>query len=120
MRGDCYAAAMDRDVLDCQECGACCHSNLASSVRVTGDDHARLGDLAESLTVFIGNRCYMRLLGTHCVANTRDVDGRFGCSSYDRRPDVCRDLERGSSACRAERFNKLARTLVTTPRSRRW
>lgn len=100
---------MDSPELDCQECGACCHSDLASSVRVTGDDHARLGDLADSLTVFIGNRCYMRLVDERCVALTQDANGRFGCSCYATRPDVCRDLERGSSACRAERHNKLAR-----------
>jgi len=106
---------MDGEELDCQECGACCHSDLASSVHVTGDDHARLGMLAETLTSFIGNRCYMSLVGPHCVSLTRSANGLYGCSSYDRRPDVCRDLERGSPACRAERHQKLARTHGGSP-----
>jgi Fe-S-cluster containining protein len=96
-------------VLDCQDCGACCFSQLRTYVRVMGADHARLGDAAERLTVFEGNRCYMRMDAGHCAALTRDDRGRFTCSIYAERPAVCRELERGSPACEAERALKSSR-----------
>jgi hypothetical protein len=38
-----------------------------------------------------------------CIALTIDpAKGSFGCSIYETRPDVCRDLARGSGACRGE------------------
>ena len=47
-------------VPECLDCGACCFSNLATYVRVGGDDYQRLGEKASDLTEFHGNRCYMR------------------------------------------------------------
>lgn len=95
---------------DCQHCGACCFSDLATYVRVTGDDHARLGDLAEEVTEFHGHRCYMRMVDGHCAALVRDpAHGGFACSVYALRPDTCRLLERGSPACEAEVMQKEAR-----------
>jgi hypothetical protein len=42
-----------------------------------------------------------------CIALTIDPEtGTFACSIYETRPDVCRDLERGSGACRGELANK--------------
>jgi Fe-S-cluster containining protein len=98
--------------LDCQVCGACCFSRLSTYVRVRGDDHAALGDEADRLTEFDGNRCYMRMEHGHCAALTRDAHGRFACSIYAQRPAVCRELERGSPACDAERTLKLARAVM--------
>jgi len=38
-----------------------------------------------------------------CIALTIDAStGTFACSIYATRPDVCRDLERGSGGCRGE------------------
>jgi Fe-S-cluster containining protein len=74
-----------------------------------GDDHARLGEAAERLTVFVGNRCYMRMEQGHCAALARDAAGRFACTVYAQRPAVCRELERGSPACEAEQALKAAR-----------
>lgn len=75
---------------------------MVDYVRVTGDDHERLGADAAALTHFIGNRCYMRMhKDGHCGA-LRVGDGRFVCSVYGNRPQVCRDLERGSPVCEAE------------------
>jgi Fe-S-cluster containining protein len=93
----------------CLHCGTCCFSNLETSVRVTGDDHARLGDLAEDLVVFIGNRAYMRLADGHCAALRIEASGRFVCTVYDLRPDVCRDLQQGSPECAGELFTKAGR-----------
>jgi hypothetical protein len=98
--------------LDCQSCGACCFSSLETYVRVSGDDWMRLAAEAERVAHFIGHRAYLRMTDGHCAALvvTRSADGRahFACSIYDRRPQVCRDLERGSPSCDAERMVKAA------------
>ena len=95
---------------DCTTCGACCFSQAPDYLRVFGADHERLGDDAEQLTHFIGNRAYMRLERGHCAALQIDPGtGRFTCSVYERRPDVCRWLERGSGYCEAERAEKSTR-----------
>jgi uncharacterized protein len=86
---------------DCQACGACCHAAHDRHAPVLGADHARLGSDAERLTVWLGNRCYMRMADGHCVALIID-QGRYACSVYERRPQVCRDLERGGPACQHE------------------
>jgi uncharacterized protein len=92
--------------LPCIECGACCFSTLPTSIRVTGDDYARLGEAAEGLVHFIGNRAFMRLTEGHCAALRIDPAGRFTCSVYEARPGLCRELERGSPQCAGERFTK--------------
>jgi Fe-S-cluster containining protein len=78
---------------------------------VTGDDYARLGDGAEGVSVFIGHRCYMRMYEGHCAQLKRDAAGRFVCSIYEQRPDVCRTLERASASCEAERERKASLAL---------
>jgi len=89
---------------DCIRCGACCFSESPRHARVTGDDHARLDD--DTLVEWIGNQAFMRIGHTHgighCAALVPAKDGTFLCSVYDRRPQVCRDLERGSGACAGE------------------
>ena len=71
--------------LECLECGACCFSTLPTYLNLDGDDHERLGDDAERLTVFLGNRCYMRLIDGHCAALRVDsAERRFVCTVYDR------------------------------------
>jgi uncharacterized protein len=75
-------------------------------VRVSGDDYARLGGLAETAAEFQGHRCYMKMDNGHCAALTRDASGRYACGLYEVRPEPCRELERGSPACEAERARK--------------
>jgi Fe-S-cluster containining protein len=76
-------------------------------VRVLGSDHERLRERADDLTHFIGNRCYMKRTHGQCAALAVEVTtGRFVCSVYQQRPDVCRDLERASPQCRAEIHEK--------------
>jgi Fe-S-cluster containining protein len=88
---------------ECLTCGACCFSDLPTYVRVTGDDHARLGERAEDLTIFSGNRAYMRLVDGHCAALEVEADtGLFRCTVYADRPAICRELARGSGACEGE------------------
>lgn len=74
---------------------------------MTGDDHRRLGDDADRLVEWIGNLAFMKLAGDgdvrRCAALLLDArSGTFACSVYENRPAVCRDLERGSGACRGE------------------
>jgi len=97
----------------CLGCGACCFSKVATFVRLNGFDHARLGVRRDELTVFLGNRCHMAMSDGHCSALAVDVTSqRFVCSVYEDRPTVCRDLERGSPACAAERHEKSERPLL--------
>ena len=96
---------------DCIHCGACCFSESIRHARVTGDDHARLGDDAERLVRWAGNLAFMRLATSngiqHCAALVLDPGAEtFSCSVYPRRPQVCRDLERGSGACLGELATK--------------
>ncbi len=113
-------ADRDASLPACLECGACCFSTLPEAVRVTGDDHDRLGDDdAARFAVFIGHRCYMRIEDGHCAALEVTPEGAFACRVYARRPEVCRAVERASPACNAERWEKLDRTVVALARVRR-
>jgi hypothetical protein len=76
-------------------------------VPVDGRDWDRLGDDAERWTVWLGNRAFMRMEEGHCAALVRERSGRWACSVYVHRPEVCRALERGSAACEAELVRKL-------------
>ncbi len=79
-------------------------------LRVMGVDHDRLGEDAEQWVTFIGNRAYMRMEDGHCSALRYEPASRqYLCSVYERRPDVCRWLERGSGNCRGERSEKADR-----------
>ncbi len=87
-------------------------------MRVTGEDYARLAERAEQLAVFDGTQAHMRMEDGHCAA--LQVDSRsqkLVCSAYELRPQVCRDLERGAAACRAERDSKADRPLLALRRS---
>ena len=55
---------------------------------------------------FIDHRAYMRMSGGHCAA-LELRPGAVGevehfCTLYDRRPQICRDLARGSPECAGE------------------
>jgi hypothetical protein len=80
---------------------------------VTGDDHARLD--RDDLVEWIGNQAFMRIAHTsgvgHCAALSIE-SGRYLCTVYERRPQVCRDLERGSGPCEGERHAKGPRLVV--------
>jgi len=89
---------------DCQRCGACCFSAGPHFVRVTGADWARLGADAERLAHFAGrgHEAFMRMRDGHCAALDVRSGGEFFCTIYERRPQTCRDLGRGSPECRGE------------------
>ncbi len=97
---------------ECLSCGACCFADLPHYVRVSGDDYARLGEDAERLTTWRENQAFMRMEAGHCAALAlRPGAAPFACTVYERRPAICRQLERGSPACRAERHAKSTRAL---------
>ena len=102
---------------ECLACGACCFSRLLTYVTVTGHDHGRLAERADELVWFDGNRAYMRMTDGHCGALRLEPESaRFFCSVYATRPDVCRELERGSGACRGELESKGERPLLALGR----
>ena len=94
----------------CLQCGVCCFSKLETYVRVTGEDWARLGDGAERVAHFLGNRAYMRMAAGRCAAldvrTGADGAREYFCSVYDQRPETCRELARGSPQCDGERALK--------------
>jgi uncharacterized protein len=111
---------MTPDPPACLSCGTCCFSTLERYVPVTGDDHARLGEAVDELVAWVENRAYLRLEDGHCAALAIDPDSaRFICTVYERRPQVCRDLERGSPACAGERSAKAERPLALLELRRR-
>lgn len=82
-------------------------------MRVTGDDWERLGVEAERTAHFIGHRAYMKMSDGHCAAldvrTAADGAREFFCTVYERRPQVCRDLARGSPECEGELLAKAER-----------
>ncbi len=100
-------------ITDCLRCGVCCHSNLNTYVRVSGADWERLGVEVDRLAHFIGNRAYLRMRDGHCAAldmrTAADGAREFFCTIYERRPQVCRDLARGSPECAGELSTKAER-----------
>jgi|GEM_PF-1114150 len=76
-------------------------------------DYSRLGERAVELAEFDGHQAHMRMQDGHCAALSMNAaSGEFSCTAYDARPQVCRDLERGSAECDAERFEKTDRPLL--------
>lgn len=98
---------------NCQACGVCCFSKLETYVPVTGGDWSRLGPIAEEVAHFVGHRVYMKMRDGHCGALdfhfTADGSLEFICTIYDHRPQLCRDLARGSPLCRGELAAKAGR-----------
>ena len=105
---------------DCRRCGVCCYSVSAEYVWVRGDDWSRLGEEAERLAHFIGHRAFMRMKDGHCAALDvrRDAAGgpEFFCTIYEKRPEICRDLGRGSPECEADLEAKAAQVAAAVAR----
>lgn len=98
---------------ECLSCGTCCFSRLDTFVSVSGDDHARLAERGEELVWFDGIHAYMRMSDGHCGALKVDaLAGQLFCTAYANRPQICRDLARGSSACQGELAGKSQRPLL--------
>ncbi len=105
---------------DCRRCGVCCFSASAEYVWVRGQDWSRLGLEADRLAHFIGHRAFMRMRDGHCAALEirRDEAGRadYYCTIYERRPQICRDLGRGSPECLGELETKAATVAAAVTR----
>ena len=72
---------------------------------VTADDRIGLGPLAADLLSIEAGQHYMATVDGRCAALAIRA-GAFACSVYERRPAVCRELERGTPACKEERQTK--------------
>lgn len=86
---------------NCQLCGACCFSDSDAYVPVSEGDRARLGDDAARYVWDDGQDQFLKMQGSCCCA-LEVRQGRFACTIYDRRPEICRELQRSSPDCRAE------------------
>ncbi len=89
---------------------------------MTGDDYARLGADSERWVTWQNNRAFMHMQGGHCAALTvslQDGQPHFACQIYERRPQTCRDLARGSPQCEADWAQKaeLAQIVAGKPGS---
>lgn len=88
-------------------------------MRVTGDDYTRLAERADQLVSFDGVQAHMLMLDGHCAALELDpLTAQLTCTTYETRPQVCRDLARGSGQCLAERDSKAERPLLALGRAR--
>jgi Fe-S-cluster containining protein len=89
---------------ECARCGCCCFSAEPGYIRLYAVDLDRLGGRTAELTVPWGEQCAMRFEAGRCVALRSDGPaGRFSCAIHAERPDACRWLTPGSSACRKGR-----------------
>ena len=104
---------------NCLHCGVCCYSKSNTYVWVRGDDWERLGEDAEDLARFVGNRAYLRMEDGHCIAlavrpRADGLGPEFFCTVYELRPQICRDLGRGSPECQGELATKADRVADAT------
>ena len=82
------------DLPACAACGSCCH--LVVELAPLTDDVPE-----EFVVEHAGVRCMEQRGDGACVA--LDPFSRL-CTIYDRRPQVCRDFNRGDSLCRRAVF----------------
>lgn len=83
---------------DCQKCGACCAGG-PKWVEVTEADAERLCDH----TLIEGGDIEAFSMKTddnkRCVALAGCIGVDVACTVYEKRPEVCRTVERGSETC---------------------
>ena len=115
-----YRCYQMQGLRSCLSCGTCCFSTLPEYARVDGRDHSRLGTSAQTLVAFDGHRAFMRMTNGHCSALVIGKrTGEFVCSVYETRPQICRDLGRGSAECLGELHAKSERSTVELSRLRK-
>jgi Fe-S-cluster containining protein len=84
-------------------------------VPVTSEDRERMGDRANEMSHLVEGSYYLRMKDGRC-AQLNHADGDWVCGDYKRRPEACRQLERGSPDCLAERDLKRLRASRTSRR----
>ena len=108
---------------NCLHCGVCCFAKSGTYARVSEADWERLGADADRVARHVGRQAFMRMEDGHCAAlqitTRRDAPPVFFCTLYDRRPQVCRQLARGSAACQTELRTKAARVAAEYGAKRR-
>jgi Fe-S-cluster containining protein len=84
-------------------------------VLVTEEDRARLGQLTDEVCHEVNGEHYLSMNDGRC-AQLEHVEGEWVCGIYQKRPQACRDLARGSAQCLAERSLKRLRASRTSKR----
>jgi len=87
---------MPYKIPECLDCGVCCEKEQ-KWVEVSQKDAERMGDLSKKLLTS-GDIEPFAMKSDHmgrCLA--QDSQGK--CSIYAKRPQVCRDVKRGSELC---------------------
>jgi hypothetical protein len=77
-------------------------------IRLMPSDLERLGALADAGAGVVERHSslpYLIMRDQHCAQLVTNGE-TFACGIYDLRPAVCRDLDRGSPSCGAERAHK--------------
>ena len=95
---------MGAELPECLACGACCFSRTENYVPVTPSDFQRLGKRTDLVRVG-KERMYMLMEAGHCKALVVRA-GIYACSTYETRPQICRDVARGSKVCRTHASSK--------------
>jgi len=86
---------------DCTECGACC-AYKPNWIEVSELDRQRIND--DTLINIGDSQHHMKMKWTginkcRCVALDGRIGGAIVCTIYDKRPEICRLVERGSPIC---------------------
>ena len=89
---------MEITIPDCIGCGACC-SRGHQWVEVTVEDAVRLGGEILFTSGDIEPFAMRVKPDGSCVALAGKIGKDASCSLYDRRPDICRRVKRGSPIC---------------------
>ena len=71
--------------------------------------HEHILPEAERVAHFVGHRAFMRMKDGHCAAlelrhSAENGALEYFCTIYAARPQICRDLARGSPECEGERM----------------
>lgn len=102
---------------ECVSCGACCFSVNHRYAELVPADVERLTPAEQAtLVVAEGRRRFLRVVEGRCVA-LASQPGEHLCTIYERRPEVCRAFERGSSGCT---FLRAAKAHAASPAKPPW
>jgi Fe-S-cluster containining protein len=96
--------ASDRQIFDCQTCGACC-AYSREWPRFSLEDDAALARIPARFVDDAQGR--MRCDGDRCTALVGEIGVATACAVYAVRPDVCVACQPGDAECRIarRRFN---------------
>lgn len=105
----------DPEGAHCVACGRCCHHGPFTAQLHEADEERLGSERLRRLTVLMERPPFFRFMsndGRRCAALDCSEPGRYPCSIYSVRPQVCRTVEPGSPAClEARRLGHLGSSL---------